>query len=61
VGFRSCLIYTPPRWTKTELTEKADGTCVVRRKGLVCESALATTMSPEEAARHPLAFNAGLL
>lgn len=38
-----------------------DGVCVVRRKGLVCESALATVMTPEEAAAHPLAFNAGLL
>lgn len=36
--------------------------CFVRRSGQVCESAfIADGMSPEEAARHPLAFNAQLL
>lgn len=33
--------------------------CLVRRKGLICESALIYAgMSEEEAAEHPLAFNA---
>lgn len=35
------------------------GPCDVRRKGLVCESALIFSgLSPDEAADHPLGFNA---
>lgn len=36
--------------------------CVVRRSGQVCESALIFAgMSPDDAADHPLAFNAAML
>lgn len=41
---------------------QTQGPCVVRRKGLICESALVFNGMPrEEAMDHPLAFNAVLV
>lgn len=37
------------------------GPCVVRRKGLVCESALTLEIGVEAAREHPLSFNAQLM
>jgi hypothetical protein len=41
--------------------ELQGGPCVVRRKGLICESALIYSgMSEADAAAHPLGFHAGM-
>jgi hypothetical protein len=41
---------------------QSEGPCMVRRKGMVCESALVHAgMTRDEATAHPLAFNATLL
>lgn len=69
-----CAIYTgaeefedepgdPPRCPISERcqhhVQAVGGLCVVRRKGMVCESALALELGVEAAREHPLAFNAG--
>lgn len=41
--------------------QAGDGLCVVRTKGLVCESALALEIGIDAAKEHPLAFNACLI
>lgn len=41
---------------------QSEGPCLVRRKGMICESALVEGgMSPDEAIAHPLSFNATLM
>lgn len=72
---RRCTIYTgaedledDPATPACQISDRCQhqiqagaGLCVVRQKGLVCESALALEIGQAAAENHPLAFNAGLI